>query len=136
MLISLVAVVGLSACASQRMESPGSAWELVQERQMVGAKSKSKAPASDKIVHTRKAVSLAPELNEQAHSAPEGPALASRGMDDRSPTGWSRTELVANWGAPSLIEGNAWKYRSRDGGRCVSLSLKGGIVTSSTPSCR
>lgn len=123
----------MSACASQRMESPGSAWELVQDQEVIGAKSKAPAPASDKIVHTRRAVTLQPQMAGAQDGAMQGPALAARSMDERSATGWTRQALVQNWGLPSLIKGDTWVYRR--GVNCVSLVLKQGAVSSSKPGC-
>lgn len=130
---SLVAASTLSACASQRMESPGRAWELVDDRQVVGAKSKG-APASDKVVHRRQAISLSvPEAQEQ-EAAPEV-SVAQREIDQRSPQGWSRHRLVQNWGSPQLIRGQEWSYVSRDGARCMTLRMEQGRVASTKPSC-
>lgn len=129
-------LIGLSACASQRMESPGSAWELVNEQEVVGARSKGEAPASNKVVHTRQAVSLHPQGMELASTPEEDTTpLSRRSMDERSPTGWTRQALLANWGVPTLVSGDSWQYRSRDGTRCVSLSVVNGVVTNSRPTC-
>lgn len=132
---SLVAASTLSACASQRMESPGRAWELVDDREVVGAKSKSH-PASDKIVHRRQAVSLSAPVAPQEEQATSGQdSVASREIDGRSPQGWTRQRLVQNWGSPQLIRGQDWSYVSRDGARCMTLRMDQGRVASTKASC-
>lgn len=133
LICSLLASIALSACASQRMESPGTAWELIQENEVVGAKADQKAPSSQKVVHTRQPVTLSTQEDERDTSS--GPALATRSMDDRSPTGWSRSQLVEQWGVPELVTEKEWIYRNVSTGRCASLTLRAGVVTGVKSSC-
>lgn len=114
------------------MDSAGSAWELIHEQDVVGAKASSKAPASNKIVHSRKPVTLVPE-SVAIQDEPQGAPLAKRTKDERSALGWSRTQLVQNWGVPTLVQGNTWMYRK--GASCTSLVMEQGMVRSSKPGC-
>lgn len=133
LIYSLIASIALSACASQRMEAPGTAWELISEREVVGAKAESKAPASDMVVHTRKPVTLS--VQEADSDETQGPALAQRSMDDRSPSGWTRTRLIEQWGVPALVTEKTWVYHNPSNGSCASLTLSSGVVTSVKSSC-
>lgn len=115
------------------METAGTAWELIPEREVVGAKAKVNPPASQKIVHTRKPVTLSAQ--DETNQDMQGPSLAQRSMDDRSPTGWTRAQLVEQWGVPTLVVENTLVYRSASGERCASLTMRSGVVASVKTSC-
>lgn len=115
------------------METPGTAWELIQEREVVGAKSKVKAPASQKVVHTRQPMTLTAQ--EASDDEAQDSGLARKSMDDRSPTGWTRAQLIEQWGVPSLVTEKAWVYHNPDKGNCASLTMRSGVVTSVKSSC-
>lgn len=133
LLCSLAMSMALSACASQRMETAGTAWELIPEREVVGAKSKASPPASHKVVHSRKPVTLS--VQGEPNQAMQSGSLAGKSMDDRSPTGWTRAQLIEQWGVPALVDEDKLVYRNASNGRCASLTLRSGVVSSVKSSC-